>query len=107
MLSLHPSRGPCRPSPEGDTRQFPAVRQLETPTLTTLHRRLDLAEYVQLFRRFRDVPIVSISVTQNAPRPTPGSYLAFLGRISPEKGTASEHLASYRLGGLHLPRVVA
>ena len=41
-------------------------------------------------------------------RPTPGGYLAFLGRISLEKRMASERLPAYRRGsGLHLPRVVA
>jgi glycosyltransferase involved in cell wall biosynthesis len=78
-----------------------------TPFLTTLHGRLDLPEYQPLYNAFRDVPLVSISNAQRRPLPnarfiatvhhglpenllTPQpevrpTYLAFLGRISPEK----------------------
>ncbi len=77
-----------------------------TPFLTTLHGRLDLPELVPLYDRFRHVPVVSISDAQRRPLPQanfvatvqhglpagllrpqavkPG-YLAFLGRIAPEK----------------------
>ncbi len=75
--------------------------------LTTLHGRLDLPGLPRLVELFREAPFVSISANQREPlakanwlgtvhhglpadllRPTlgPGSYLAFLGRISPEKG---------------------
>ena len=75
--------------------------------LTTLHGRLDQPEFECVYREFRDFPVVSISASQRAPLPwmnwvgtvhnglperllTEGSahgrYLAFLGRISPEKG---------------------
>ena len=76
-------------------------------TVTTMHGRLDLPDYQALFREFRDTPLVSISNHQREPLPhanwvgtvhhglptsvcrfTPywrGAYLAFLGRISPEK----------------------
>jgi glycosyltransferase involved in cell wall biosynthesis len=74
--------------------------------VTTLHGRLDLPELVQVFRRFADMPVVSISNAQRRPlphlawqgtvyhglpeelyrfEPRRGDYLAFLGRISPEK----------------------
>src|SRR5215470_5223590 len=89
-----------------DLLQFPSVRRLAAPSVTTLHGRLDLPEHGPLFRRFRDVPLVSISDAQRAPipwanwietiphglpanlhefRPRHGDYLVFLGRISPEK----------------------
>jgi glycosyltransferase involved in cell wall biosynthesis len=76
------------------------------PFLTTLHGRLDLPELQPMFEAFPDVPLVSISNAQRRPRPkakwidtvphglpenllTPQpiepSYLAFLGRIAPEK----------------------
>lgn len=85
---------------------LPLVRRLRTPTVTTLHGRLDFPEIRQLYDACRDVPVVSISNAQRAPLPAagwigtvphglppslltfhpgPGSYLAFLGRISPEK----------------------
>lgn len=85
---------------------LPLARRLSTPHVTTLHGRLDLAELAPLFREFSDVPLVSISRAQRAPLPEaawaatvyhglpkdllrfdpePGRYLAFLGRISPEK----------------------
>jgi len=86
---------------------FPLARHAGVPVVTTLHGRLDLAEQQPLFRHFRDVPLVSISDAQRRPvpwanwvgtvyhgidlsefsfAPQAGRYLAFLGRISPEKG---------------------
>jgi glycosyltransferase involved in cell wall biosynthesis len=85
---------------------FPLARRLPVPHLTTLHGRLDIPELPPLYREFQDVPVVSISDAQRKPlpeagwiatvhhglplellrfRPGPGSYLAFVGRISPEK----------------------
>ncbi len=85
---------------------FSLFRRQSTPFVTTLHGRLDLPELGPLFRYFSDVPLVSISDAQRlplpdvnfvasvqhglpedllTPRPVPPSYLAFLGRISPEK----------------------
>jgi glycosyltransferase involved in cell wall biosynthesis len=76
------------------------------PFLTTLHGRLDLHDYIEIFSTFRDAPFVSISNNQRKPiphlnwlrtvphgvpvdllRPLPvkQDYVAFLGRISPEK----------------------
>jgi glycosyltransferase involved in cell wall biosynthesis len=75
-------------------------------TITTLHGRLDLEDLKPFYRRFGEMPLVSISNDQRKPLPhvnfvatvqhglpadlhrpsfEPGSYLAFLGRISPEK----------------------
>ncbi len=86
---------------------FGIVRDLPVPVVTTMHGRLDLPEYADLFREFRDTPLVSISLNQRRPLPAqnwvgnvyhglplnlipfypkPEGYLAFLGRISPEKG---------------------
>jgi glycosyltransferase involved in cell wall biosynthesis len=85
---------------------FPALRRLSTPHVTTLHGRLDRPSLVKLYAEFDDIPVVSISDAQRSPLPTPrwcgtvyhglpdellayspgpGSYFAFLGRISPEK----------------------
>ena len=78
----------------------------KTPFVTTLHGRLDLPEIGPVYDRFSDVPVVSISDAQRrplpqanyvatvyhglpvdllTPQPVKPSYLAFLGRISPEK----------------------
>jgi glycosyltransferase involved in cell wall biosynthesis len=86
---------------------YPLARHSGVPVVSTLHGRLDLPELQPLYRRFRDVPLVSISDAQRRPvawanfvatvyhgieldqftfNPQPGKYLAFLGRISPEKG---------------------
>ena len=86
---------------------FPVVRRLAAPHVTTLHGRLDIPELEPLYREFMDVPVVSISNAQRSPLPDAGwvgtvyhglplgllkfhrrhhGYLAFLGRISPEKG---------------------
>jgi len=86
---------------------FPISRYLSVPHVTTVHGRLDTPDFVAVHERFRDVPLVSISNAQRAPiisanwqatiyhglpedlfrfYPDRGDYLAFLGRISPEKG---------------------
>lgn len=84
---------------------FPLTRRCSTPVLTTMHGRLDLPEIGPVFDTYPDLPVVSISDAQRMPvpqanwvgtvyhglpdiysfHPGPGSYLAFLGRISPEK----------------------
>ena len=85
---------------------FPSSRRQPTPIVHTSHGRLDMPELVPLFHEFRDIPVVSISDAQRAPLPwinwqatvyhglpedsytfqaSPGEYLVFLGRISPEK----------------------
>ena len=85
---------------------FPFARLVETPTVSTLHGRLDLPELLPVYRAYPDIPLVSISNDQRRPlpgsrwletiyhgmpadllafSPGPGRYLAFLGRISPEK----------------------
>ena len=85
---------------------FSVMSRQSTPFLTTLHGRLDLPEHEPVFSTFPSVPLVSISNAQRRPapnanwigtvyhgmpenllRPVPAdpSYLAFLGRISPEK----------------------
>ena len=85
---------------------FSQIRRLEIPAVTTLHGRLDIPDLYPLFREFDDMRLISISDAQRAPMPwaswlttvhhglpeemyhpsySTGSYLAFLGRISPEK----------------------
>jgi glycosyltransferase involved in cell wall biosynthesis len=89
-----------------DQFQFPVFREMARRTVTTLHGRQDLPDLHNLYRGFPEMPLVSISNAQRAPIPdanyigtvyhglprdlTPslapsGGYLAFLGRISPEK----------------------
>jgi glycosyltransferase involved in cell wall biosynthesis len=85
---------------------YSLMRRLDVPYVSTLHGRLDLPPLQPLYDLFSDSPVVSISDAQRAPLPqanyvatvhhglperllTPGfgagGYLAFLGRISPEK----------------------
>ncbi len=84
---------------------MPVFRTLADRTVTTLHGRLDLPDVAAFYRRHAHMPLVSISDAQRKPmppvrwlgtvyhglpenlyRPGPGGdYLAFLGRISPEK----------------------
>jgi glycosyltransferase involved in cell wall biosynthesis len=85
---------------------FALARRLTTPHLTTLHGRLDLPELCPLYSEYGELPLVSVSDAQRAPLPNQnwiatvyhglpnrdlqfgsgdGQYLAFLGRISPEK----------------------
>ncbi|HYM03773.1 MAG TPA: glycosyltransferase family 4 protein [Stellaceae bacterium] len=85
---------------------YSALKRTGVPFLATLHGRLDLPELQPLYTLFSDVPVVSISNAQRRPLPHAnyvttiyhgiperllqpgfgaGGYLAFLGRISPEK----------------------
>ena len=50
-----------------DYLHFPSSRLAERPSLTTLHGRLDLPDLVPLYRRFPDMPLVSISDAQRKP----------------------------------------
>jgi glycosyltransferase involved in cell wall biosynthesis len=89
-----------------DLFHFPLFRTLADRTLTTLHGRQDLGDLKPFYHRFGQMPLVSISNDQRKPLPhanlvttihhgipaglhlpsfEQGSYLAFLGRISPEK----------------------
>jgi glycosyltransferase involved in cell wall biosynthesis len=86
---------------------FSLFSRQTTPFVTTLHGRLDFPEHALVLRAFPSVPLVSISAAQRKPVPDTGwvrtvhhglpeqlltprarkpSYLAALGRISPEKG---------------------
>lgn len=89
-----------------DYLHFPMSRRCGVPHVTTLHGRLDLPDLPPIYREFPDMPVVSISNSQREPLPdahwqgtvyhglpldlytpaiTPGDYLVFVGRISPEK----------------------
>ena len=90
-----------------DHAAYPIARLARVPTVTTLHGRLDLPELRDLYREFREQPLVSVSLAQRSPLPDvnwvdnvyhgyaedlyrpsygPGRYLAFCGRFSREKG---------------------
>jgi glycosyltransferase involved in cell wall biosynthesis len=90
-----------------DYLHFPLFRSESVRILTTLHGRLDLPDHIQFYLRFPEMPLVSVSNAQRTPlrranfvatvyhglpldlhKPTfdaRSGYLAFLGRISPEK----------------------
>jgi glycosyltransferase involved in cell wall biosynthesis len=90
-----------------DYLHFPLLRRHPCASVTTLHGRLHAPDLLPLFEEYPEVPLVSISHAQRRPlpwanwqatvyhglpldihtfRPRPGDYLAFLGRISPDKG---------------------
>jgi len=90
-----------------DFQAFACALLCETPTVTTLHGRLDLPDLARLYARFPTAGVISISDNQRKPLPNAnwlgtvynavdiqklpynprgGDYLAYLGRISPEKG---------------------
>ena len=48
---------------------FPLTRRLRTPTVHTLHGRLDLPDVLPLYNEFNDMPLVSISDSQRRPLP--------------------------------------
>ena len=88
--------------------EFPLFRPIAGRTVTTLHGRRDCPDMKALYAGFPEMPLVSISNAQRAPIPHAnflatvyhglpvkllkptfhprGGYLAFLGRMSPEKG---------------------
>ena len=90
-----------------DLLHFPFFTEMASRTVTTLHGRLDIKDLAQAYQRWPEYPLVSISDSQRQPlafanwistvhhglpediyRFSPqagGGYLAFLGRISPEK----------------------
>jgi glycosyltransferase involved in cell wall biosynthesis len=86
---------------------YPLSRLSGRPIVTTLHGRLDMPSLAPLYSEFEEAPLVSISDAQRQPLPwanwlatvyngidldeftcgtEPGDYLAYVGRISPEKG---------------------
>lgn len=90
-----------------DYLHFSLSRREQVRNISTLHGRLDIPDLVPIFKEFREMPLVSISDAQRRPLPwanwrgtvhhgmpanslsfraSDGEYLAFLGRISPEKG---------------------
>jgi glycosyltransferase involved in cell wall biosynthesis len=98
---------------------FPLARRTRVPFLTTLHGRLDMPEVAEVLREFRDLPLVSISQAQRRLvewarfvstvyhgvrldnfhfNGGGGDYLAFLGRISPEKGLDTAIRVARRAG---------
>jgi glycosyltransferase involved in cell wall biosynthesis len=89
-----------------DAVQLPLARRLGVPCVMTMHGRLDLTGLPLLFREYSDLAFVAVSDSQRrqlpeanwvatihhgipsdliSPSYSPGGYLAFLGRISPEK----------------------
>lgn len=90
-----------------DFLHFPLTSRCNTPCITTLHGRLDIPDLQRLYHAFPQQRVVSISDNQRIPLPQAnwigtvyhglpadlhplqegeGGYLAFIGRISPEKG---------------------
>ena len=90
-----------------DMLHFPFFADMAERTLTTVHGRLDLKDLPDVYRRWPDFPLASISNSQRGPlrfanwagtvyhglpadlyrfsAAPSGGHLAFLGRISPEK----------------------
>lgn len=90
-----------------DTLSFSFARHSPVPVLHTLHGRLDMPGIPELLDEFQDIPLVAISESQRRWWPQnnwvatvhhglpledapfsdrAGDYLAFVGRIAPEKG---------------------
>jgi glycosyltransferase involved in cell wall biosynthesis len=105
-----------------ETMGLPFARWCRTPVVSTLHGRLDIAGHPALLDEFSDVPLVAISDSQKRWSPNAdwvatiphgldlarapfgsavGDYLAFVGRIAPEKGV-SDAIALAKATGLPL-----
>jgi glycosyltransferase involved in cell wall biosynthesis len=102
-----------------DYLHYPISKLYPFPHVTTLHGRLNICDLQKLYELFSDMPLVSISKAQRKPLPNvgwvgniyhglplklfrpsfeEGKYLAFLGRISPEKGLDSAIEIAVRSG---------
>jgi len=98
---------------------FPLARLSKAPVVTTVHGRLNLPELQTVYREFSEVPLISVSDAQRQPcrwanwkatihhglprdlygfNTGNGGYLAFLGRLSPEKGPAEAIEVAKRAG---------
>lgn len=98
---------------------YSAMRRLPKPIVSTMHGRMDIPEYGPLYAEFGEMPLVSISYSQRRPvpeanwvqtiyhglpldlydyQPLDGDYLAFVGRISPEKRVDSAIDVAERTG---------
>ena len=98
---------------------LPLAWRAYRPSLTTLHDRMDLRDVREIYRTFRSLPYVSISLAQRepmrwlnwiatvhhgipldlyAPNERRGSYLAFVGRMSRQKGIEAALEISRRTG---------
>jgi glycosyltransferase involved in cell wall biosynthesis len=105
-----------------DYLHFPLLRRHPCPSVTTLHGRLYAPDLQSLFEEYAEEPLVSIADAQRQPIPwanwqatvypglprglhpfreRPGDYLAFLGRISPEK-QLDRAIAIARQAGIRL-----
>jgi len=90
-----------------DYLHYPLSRCCGLTNVTTLHGRLDIVDLLPLYQEYQDMPVISISDAQRLPLSLAnwlgtvhhglpldiypsgngkGGYLAFLGRVSPEKG---------------------
>jgi glycosyltransferase involved in cell wall biosynthesis len=102
-----------------DSLHLPVARAARLPAVTTLHGRLDLPGLAAMFQRFPEADLVSISDAQRRPLQRArwaatvhhglprdafrcgagsGGYLAFLGRVSPEKGLDAAIRIAERVG---------
>lgn len=89
-----------------DYLHFPFSRRMQTPHVTTLHGQLEIYGLTALYEEFQEIPVISISNAQRTPLPhanwqgtvyhglpgdllklntEPKDYVAFVGRMSPEK----------------------
>jgi glycosyltransferase involved in cell wall biosynthesis len=103
-----------------DCYHFPFFADMTDRTLTTQHGRQDVKDLGEIHRYYPNYPVVSISASQRRPlphlrwirtvhhgypkdqyefSPSPkGGYLAFIGRVSPEKGVDRAIEISKRTG---------
>lgn len=105
-----------------DYLHYPLSRRYHEPNVTTLHGRLDIPDLVPLYQEYPEMPVISISDSQRRPLPWLNwqatvyhgmpterfqplerheGYLAFLGRVSPEKGL-HDAIAIAEAAGLEL-----
>ena len=90
-----------------DLLHYPMFQDMADKVVTTMHGRLDVPDFMPVYRAYPHMPLISISDSQRQPMPSNvnwldtvyhglpeqicpfrqegGDYLAFLGRISPEK----------------------
>lgn len=98
---------------------YPLTRHITTPHVTTHHGRLDIPELAYTYKGYKDIPVISVSAYQRLSSPQfnwqatipsaipenlysfsacHSGYLAYLGRISPEKGILEAIAIAQRAG---------
>jgi hypothetical protein len=72
-----------------DLLQQPLFDSIQQRTVTTMHGRLDLPDFMPIYEAFPDMPFVSISDSQRAPMPASTNWAATIHHVVPSKSPSA------------------